>query len=159
MKDARFYIALSGAMLVLLFLQGCNSTSIQMLSSEKFPQKPEDHPVDLYVGKIERNNKPIAILNSKHYPDQSKENKALMLAELREMARKIGADAVTEIKILPKRFEGMMIDENVPFPAWKPGNYFAYFMRGRAVIYSDLAKKRNKSYTTSIKSTNQGVRP
>lgn len=120
-----------------VFLWGCNTPSVQRLSGENFSPKPPDITVEMFVGTITKDHIPIAILNSKHYMDQSDESKAMMLANLRDMARELGADAVMEIRILPKRFEGMVVDESPPFPAWKPGNYYGYFMRGKAIVYRD----------------------
>ncbi|MBN1901237.1 hypothetical protein JW926_07940 [Candidatus Sumerlaeota bacterium] len=123
--------------LCLVFLLGCNTPSAQRITEDKFPPKPPDADVEMFVGTISQDHIPIAILNSRRYPDQSEENKVLMLASLKDMARKLGADAVMEIRILPKRFEGMVVDEKPPFPAWKPGNYYGYFMRGKAIVYRD----------------------
>lgn len=120
-----------------ILMGGCNTASVHRISPEKFPQKPADADVEMFVGTISRDNIPIAILNSKHFSDQSEESKKEMLASMKDLAREIGADAVMEIRILPKRFEGMVLDEKPPFPAWKPGNYQGYFMRGKAIVYRD----------------------
>lgn len=120
-----------------VFLWGCNTSGVQRLSGEKFSPKAPDADVEMFVGTISRDHIPVAILNSKHYTDQSDDSKAKMLANLKELAREAGADAVMEIRILPKRFEGMVVDEKPPFPAWKPGNYYGYFMRGKAIVYRD----------------------
>jgi hypothetical protein len=120
-----------------VFMWGCNTASVQRISPEKFSPKPPDADVEMFVGTITRENIPIAILNSRHFSDQSEESKKEMLANLKVLAREIGADAVMEIRILPKRFEGMVVDDKPPIPAWKPGNYYGYFMRGKAIVYRD----------------------
>jgi hypothetical protein len=111
---------------------------------DKYPGKSTNAPMEMFVGTIARAHKPIAILNSKGYPDEGEDNKAKMLSNLRKMAREIGGDAVIEIQMLPKRFEGMVADDKPPFPAWKPGNSYGYFMRGKAIVYEDsLPVSRN----------------
>ena len=127
-----------------IFLSGCNTSSVQRLTMDRYPRKSMDAPIEMFVGTIARACKPVAILNSKYYDDQSDDAKAKMLLNLRNMAREIGADAVIEIQMLPKRFEGMVADDKTPFPAWKPGNYYGYFLRGKAVVYEDtLPVSRN----------------
>jgi len=137
MKARHPFILVICIFLAGILLNGCNTASVQRLARDKYPQKSMDAPMEMFVGTIARAHKPIAILNSKSYADQSEENKARMLSILRNMAREIGADAVIEIQMLPKRFEGMVADDKAPFPAWKPGNSYGYFMRGKAVVYED----------------------
>ena len=132
-------------LLVYLILAGCNTSSVRRLVWEEYPEKPTFAMVELYVGKIERASKPIAIMNSKFYTDQTRESKAEMLAELRRMAGRMGADAVVNIRLLPKKFEGMVMDDKVPFPAWKPGDYSAYFMRGTAIVFEEKKEGKNAS--------------
>ncbi len=120
-----------------MLLGGCNTASVQRLAMDQYPAKSQDAPMEMFVGTIARAHKPIAILNSKSYRDQSEANKAEMLSSLRNMARKIGADAVIEIQMLPKRYEGMVADSMTPFPSWTPGNHYGCFMRGKAVVYED----------------------
>ena len=136
------------SLLMFLFLgvvliSGCNTTSVYYMSAEKYPPKASNAMVDLYVGEITRPCRSIAVVNSRHYPDQTQEAKAKMLAELRRLAGEIGADAVVNVRMLPKRFEGMVVDEKVPFPAWKPGDYYTYFMRGTAVVYTENQSSDN----------------
>ncbi len=114
---------------------GCNTASIRRLAWEDYAPKPTSDTIELYVGKVSRPYKPIAILQSKSFGDQTVQSKTRMMKDLRRLARKIGADAVIDIHMLPRRFEGMVMDERVPFPAWRPGEYRAYFLRGTAIVY------------------------
>jgi len=137
MKERHPLILVICILLAGMLLNGCNTASVHRLARDKYPRKSMDAPVEMFVGTIVRAHKPIAILNSKCYTDQTEENKAMMLSSLRNMAREIGADAVIEIQMLPKRFEGMVMEDKTPFPSWKPGNTYGYFMRGKAVVYED----------------------
>ena len=116
---------------------GCNTASIHKLTWRNYPPKSSGASIELYVGKVSRPYKAVAILQSKVFGDQTKKSIALMLKDLRRLARKVGADAVIDIHMLPMRYEGMVIDERIPFPAWRPGNYHAYFLRGTAIVYKN----------------------
>lgn len=126
-------IILSGAML----LCGCNTPTMKKLVWETYPPKQSDADVELFVGAMERPGKPIAIIQSRYFDEQTPENKTKMLADLRKMGRRIGADAVADIRIMPKYFQGMVVDERTPFPDWKQDKTYAFFMRGTAVVYQE----------------------
>jgi len=125
------------ACLFLFLLSSCNTGTVKKLTWESRPPKGSSAGIELFVGQVSRPCEEIAILQSKYYEDQAKENKAKMLADLRNLARRVGADAVMDIRILPKRFQGMVADEKVPFPAWKPGTDYSYFMRGTAIVFKE----------------------
>jgi hypothetical protein len=139
MKFNFFYFIL--LILTVSFLCGCNTASVYRLSGENFPARSSDAEIDMFVGKISRPHSSIAILQSKYYDGQTKDLKAEMIKDLKSAARRIGADAVTDIHVLPRKFDGMIVDEQVPFPAWKPGNYFSYFLRGTAIKYISANKE------------------
>ncbi|MCX6998786.1 MAG: hypothetical protein NT106_00575 [Candidatus Sumerlaeota bacterium] len=125
------------ACLFLFLLSSCNTGTVKKLTWESRPPREGSAGIELFVGQVSRPCEEIAILQSKYYEDQSKENKTKMLADLRNLARRVGADAVMGICILPKRFQGMVADEKVPFPAWKPGTDYSYFMRGTAIVFKE----------------------
>lgn len=125
------------ACLFLFLLSSCNTGTVKKLTWESRPPREGSAGIELFVGQVSRPCESIAILQSRYYEDQSKENKAKMLADLRNLARRVGADAVMDICILPKRFQGMVADEKVPFPAWKPGSDYSYFMRGTAIVFKE----------------------
>jgi len=154
-KNIRRYIMKNrGKALILLFfaclflflLSSCNTGTVKKLTWETRPPREGSAGIELFVGQVQRPCEAIAILQSKYYDDQSKENKKKMLADLRNLACRVGADAVMDIRILPKRFQGMVADEKVPFPAWKPGSDYSYFMRGTAIVF-----KEDKSTTPTEK--------
>ncbi len=126
-------ILISSAML----LCGCNTPTMKKLVWESYPPKQSDADVELFLGSVDRPTKSIAIIQSRYFDEQTAENKAKMLADMRKMGRRIGADAVADIRIMPKRFQGMAVDERTPFPDWKQDTTYAFFMRGTAVVYQD----------------------
>jgi len=138
-KERMKKTALLGLIIILsvMMFSGCNTPTVKKLVWETYPPKQSDADVELFVGSMERPIKSIAIIQSRYFDEQTAENKSKMLADMRKMGRRIGADAVADIRILPKRFQGMVVDERTPFPDWKPGNTYAFFMRGTAVVYQD----------------------
>ena len=124
-------------LLGLMLFSGCNTSSTYRLSPSSL--LPVDNPenIEMFVGEIQKPHKKIAIVQSRFYSDQSKVTKKKMLEDIRNEAAKNGADAVMDIHMLPKKFEGMVTDEKIPFPAWKPGDYYAYFLRGVAIVYTE----------------------
>jgi len=130
-------------LLLLFLLAGCNTGSIHKLTWETFPKKHKKALVEMYVGEISQPHREIAIINSPFYPDQTDQTKVEMLEDLRRLARRVGADAVMDIHMLPKRFEGMVMDDRVPFPAWKQGEYDAFFLRGKAVVFEQESSVQN----------------
>lgn len=120
---------------LLVLLVGCSASQIHPLTDKKFPAKPATEEIDLYMGKVERPHFEIAIIDSRSLPGREDKDKQLQLNDLKRMARKLGADAVHDIRLLHKKARGMVIDERVPFPAWKQGEYKLYFLRGTAIKF------------------------
>lgn len=137
MYGRKTVIFFSFMILLSVMISGCNTTSVYRLTSVEYEEKHEEAPIELFVGVLQRPYTPIAVVQSRHYSEQTEQAKAKMVAEIKKSARKIGADAVMDLHLLPKRFEGMVMDERIPFPAWKPGDYYGYFLRGTAVVYED----------------------
>lgn len=134
MKESGLALALivSTALLV-----GCSSTNVTMLSKTRFPPKPSDAEIELFSGKITGPYVAIAIIDSRSHSERTKENKIKQLEDLRRLARKLGADAVHNIRLLKKKGRGYIPDERVPIPAWKQGSFNLYFLRGEAIKYKE----------------------
>lgn len=123
--------------ITLLACLACHTPSLKRLTTTHFPPKPKSAPIDLYVGTVSRHHIEVAIIQSRSYSSKDEKTKAGQLEELKRLARKLGADAVQEIRLLTKRAQGYVIDDRVPFPAWKQGKYNLYFLRGTAIRYTE----------------------
>ncbi|MBI1784744.1 hypothetical protein HYR69_06325 [Candidatus Sumerlaeota bacterium] len=122
----------------LLLAAGCGGARMKILDHGKFKRRPSIYPIDLYEGKVIESHREIAIIDSTAYPSNPNDDpktKEKMFSELKIRARKVGADAVHDVRILTKRIEGYTIDERAPFPAWQQGEYPLYFLRGTAIAY------------------------
>jgi uncharacterized protein YbjQ (UPF0145 family) len=136
-KEGNALIFLFFGGLFFFLLSSCNTGTVKKLKWETRPPREGSAGIELFVGQVQRPYEEIAILQSRYYENQSKENKTKMLADMRNLARRVGADAVMDVHILPKRFQGMVADEKVPFPAWKQGADYTYFMRGTAIVFKE----------------------
>lgn len=123
--------------LLALLLAGCGQPSMKRLSFEKFPRTPKDEPIDLYIGRVSEPHQSIAIINSISLSENDTQAKQKQLEDLRKRARRLGADAVHDIRILPREVRGFVVDENVPFRSFKQGRYNLYMLRGTAIKYPD----------------------
>ncbi len=123
--------------ITLLASLACHTPSLKRLTTTHFPPKPNSAPIDLYVGTVSQHHIEVAIIQSRSYASKDENTKARQLEELKRLARKLGADAVQEIRLLTKRAQGYVIDDRVPFPAWKQGKYNLYFLRGTAIRYTE----------------------
>lgn len=127
---------LAGVLIIgILVMAGCSATHVYRISQEKFPPKPPGAEIELYIGKVKRPHKEIAVIDSRSLGSKDDEAKKQQLDDLKEIARKLGADAVHNIRLLRKRARGMVPDERVPFPAWKQGEYNLFFLRGEAIKF------------------------
>jgi uncharacterized protein YbjQ (UPF0145 family) len=126
--------------LIIIMSLGCSHANYKMLTDTKLKAKPKNFDVELFVGKIERPYKPIAIVQSKSYDNKFEDTKIKQMEELKEIARKLGADAVHNIRMLDNSVSGYVIDYQVPFLSWKQGKYQLYFLRGEAVVYENNEK-------------------
>lgn len=106
------------------------------LTEEKLPAKPKDTQIKLYVYKVQRPHREIAFIDSQPLPDRSEQSQEKQLLQIREAARKLGADAVHDIQSMTERVQGMVTDQRVPFRAYKQGQYKLYFIRGTAIVYT-----------------------
>jgi hypothetical protein len=123
--------------IALLGSVACHTSSIKRLTTTHFPPKSNSAPIELYVGTVSRPHTALAIIQSKSDAKKDEKTKAGQLEELKRLARKLGADAVQEIRLLTKKAQGYVVDERVPFAAWKQGKYNLYFLRGTAIRYTE----------------------
>lgn len=118
-------------------LIGCAAADYKLLTDEKFPAKPKNYEVELFLGEIDRPHKTIAIVQSKSYDNKFEATKSRQLDEVKETAAKLGADAVQKVRMLENKAKGFVADNQTPFSSWKQGKYNLYFIRGEAIVYTD----------------------
>ncbi|MBN1866259.1 hypothetical protein JW916_03105 [Candidatus Sumerlaeota bacterium] len=124
------------ALLCLLLAAGCATPRVHRLTDFRYLPKAADAEIDCFVGKLTRPYESIAIVDSERYGEKDNPSKAKMIENLKKRARRIGADAVQDIRLLPVQVRGIVADERVPIVgAWKRGRYDLYFLRGEAVKY------------------------
>ncbi|HOE94946.1 MAG TPA: hypothetical protein PK847_00030 [Candidatus Sumerlaeota bacterium] len=121
-----------------LILAGCAGPRMKRLSDERYPPEHPDTEIGVYIGELDRELDEIAIIESDAYAFVDDEIKRRQIEQLQAKARKLGANAVQDVRILAKVIKGFIADEAVPFTAWKQGEYELFFMRGVAVRAADV---------------------
>lgn len=124
-------------LLVALVAVGCAARRRYMLTTERFAPTPASQEVKLYVNEVRRPHIKIAIVQSFADPEPDAERKRKMLEALTSEARRLGADAVMNVRQLKNQVRGAVVDEAVPFQSYKQGRYDMYFMRGTAIRFVD----------------------
>jgi uncharacterized protein YbjQ (UPF0145 family) len=133
----RCLLAAALAALGVAFAAGCSGVRVIPLADDMPRQpKPDSFEVRLFVNKVLTSHREIAIIESEALPDMSDESKAAQLRQIQDEARRLGADAVHDMRQLKQRVQGMVVDRNVPFRAYKQGRYDLYFWRGTAIVYT-----------------------
>jgi len=127
------WITLAG---VALALAGSSATRIHPLVEERIAAKPRDFEVRLFIRKVEEPFREIAIIDSPPLPSRDEQAREKSLRAIQRAARRLGADAVHDMRPLKLRVRGMVVDERVPFRAYQQGEYELYFWRGTAILYT-----------------------
>lgn len=124
-------------LLALLVAAGCSNRRTYRLTSEKFPPTPADQEVRLFVNEVREPHVKIAMVQT--FSSRSRENDVVrdQLQELNDRARALGADAVVNVRVLRNRVDGYVVDERVPFRAYRQGRNELYFLRGTAIRFID----------------------
>lgn len=121
-------------MAALLLAAGCGGVRMKWLTEERPAPLPDHAPVEIYVGRIEPSPIQIAIIETTASPYNDEQARREQLEQLRRRARRVGANAVQDTRILAKDVRGFTLDERTPFFSWRQGRYALYFMRGTAVV-------------------------
>lgn len=116
-------------------LVACGGPRSKILDEGKYRARPRTYPIDIYVGKVLESHREIAIIDSTGYPTDNEASRKKEIEELKRKARAMGGDAIHDVRLLTKEVKGYTIDERVPFPSWKQGDYPLYFMRGVVITY------------------------
>ena len=122
-----------------ILIAGCTATPMQRLTTLRFQPTPKDQPVKLYNSDVTEPHIKLAQIQSFADSSRDTETKRAQLLDLTERARRIGADAVVNVRQLENRVRGMVVDEKVPFRSYQQGRYEMYFLRGVAIRYTDPA--------------------
>jgi hypothetical protein len=128
-------LVIAGCAVVILAV-GCAMPRVYRLTDQKRASLPAGASVDLYIGKLKAPNERIAIVDSERYATKDDAAKERMLEELKRRARKVGAEAVQDIRLLAVRKRGMIADDRAPIAGpMRQGYYHLYFLRGQAIHY------------------------
>lgn len=129
--------ALLPLLLIVSLAGGCAVRKVTPITTEKFPARAADAEVKLYPGDIARSNVKIAYVQSFAETDPDIETKKKQLQDLQKSTRRLGGDAVVNLRQFHNKVRGLVRDEAVPFPAVKQGSEDQVFYRGIAVRYVD----------------------
>lgn len=106
-----------------------------MIAGERFPPKVSAEEVRLYVTPVRRPHIEVAYVQSFADISQDTETRRAQLRELRETARRVGADAVMEVRQMKNQVRGFVQDERTPFRSYTQDRYDMHFFRGIAVRF------------------------
>ncbi len=118
-------------------LSGCSNRRYFYLATEEWPPTPPDQEIRLYVNPLVRPHVEVAHVQSFKDTETDSETRRRQLAQMRETARSLGADAIMDIRQMEGEVRGLVIDEMVPFRAYRQGRYPLYFLRGTAVRFAE----------------------
>lgn len=135
-------LLLTGFLGLMCLMAGCAGPRTKTLTQERLPRLDPREKVSIYVGEVDGAYVPVALIDSEAFEVIDDEVKSLQLDQLRQRARRLGANAVQEVRILPKKVKGFSLDERTPFRAWKQGNFELYFMRGMAICLDETEPAR-----------------
>lgn len=127
-------LVLAGA----LGLHGCAGPQVKMLTDNRYEPRPESFEVDLYQGGVQTPHQEIAKLDSLAVDELTTAAREVLVEDLRKRARKLGADAVTDVVLLTGSIRGWVRDPQTPFRSYKQGWGDRYFLRGTAVRFKPV---------------------
>jgi uncharacterized protein YbjQ (UPF0145 family) len=127
-------------LLMAVIVTSCATRRRHMLTDERYAPTPAAQEIKLYVNEVRRPHIRIAIVQSFSEPEPDAARKREMLEALTTEARKIGADAVMNVRQLKNQVRGAVVDEAVPFRSYRQGRYDMAFMRGTAIRFVDEAE-------------------
>ncbi len=134
-----FPCVLAALALLALGMFGCTSHNVRRLTDFRYAPLPKDAPIEAFFDKAPRPCEPIAIIQTDPRAGRAESQgvKRQMLDELKQIARKLGADAIQDVRMLTSEGDGWVKDPATPFPSLKQGPYEISFLRGVAVKYID----------------------
>jgi len=124
---ATLWLAVLGAV-------GCGPRAM-MLTDKQYAPRPSGQQIELFEGGISMPHEAIAIVDSVSVDELTTGTRKKMVEDLRARARKLGADAVINVKMLVAPERGWVLDPQTPFRSWKQGWTDSYFLRGHVVRF------------------------
>lgn len=119
-------------------LGACATPRQYTMTDQEFSPRAEPELVRLVIGPEERDHLDLAMLQSAASRDRSTATRREQLAEIRQRAAKLGADAVVDLIVIPQTHTGFVGDPAAPVPFLMQGTETTYIMRGRAIRYLDI---------------------
>lgn len=123
-------------LLLVLTAAGCAARKVYRLTDKKFASTPASQEIKLYVNEVQRPHVKIAHVESFSERVESADIKRDQLQDLTKRARSLGADAIINIRQMRNNVRGVVVDEAVPFRAYRQGEYELVFLRGTAIKFT-----------------------
>ncbi|MDX2177389.1 MAG: hypothetical protein SF028_13065 [Candidatus Sumerlaeia bacterium] len=128
---------LTAALGAALLAGGCAATRTHHLTESRYRALPEDAPVRLYVNTVAQPHLEIAQINSFPADEDTPEIRREQLEDLQARARRLGGDAVVNIRSLKNKGRGWVPDDRTPFDSYRMGDYQQFFLRGTAIRFEE----------------------
>lgn len=155
----RFHSILAAIALCAL-VSACAGPRMKRLDTAEYPRRPSIYPIEVYSGQVNQSYRDIAIIESTAYADDTDPNRVAQIEELKKKARRLGADAIQQIRVLTKQVKGFTADERTPFPSVKQGSFPLYFMRAEAIIFeSSLPGSVARGNGFAMKNSEEELKP
>jgi len=126
--------ALLAAMIV---ATGC-APRMKMLIEKRYPPRSPLQQIELYQGDVDTPHEDIAIIDSVAVDELTTDTRKQLVEDLRERARRLGGDAVTNVTMLLIPERGTVVDPQTPFRSWRQGWRELHILRGRAARFRPL---------------------
>jgi len=118
---------------------GCGtSPRMKLLTDKQYPPRPANQTIELYQRGVETPHEVIAIIDSRTVDQLTTDTRKRLVEDLRERARRLGADAVINISLLIIAERGWIVDPQTPFHSWRQGWTDLHFLRGQAIRFKPL---------------------
>jgi hypothetical protein len=120
--------------LVLGVASGCARGRIHRLDPNPPPRLTEGEP-EVFATTPDRPWREIAVVMTTTREGMDDEVLAKHVREIKKAARRAGADAVINARLVTVKKTGYVRDPNTPFPSATQGEWAEYQMKGSAVVY------------------------
>lgn len=135
-------------LLAIAALAGCSTRKYYPLTEQKFDSTPDGQEVKLFVNEVQRPHIKIAHVESFSDRERDPETVRKQLEDLKRRSRDLGADAVVNVREYRNQVRGFVVDERVPFRAYRQGRFELYMLRGTAIRYVETPEEAAAANTT-----------